>query len=431
MLALRRVAARSLLGARSCSSVNESAVIGDIIETVTAAAQKEVPWFLNEMPSAYFRQVPPALRQSHLRAITALSAQGISVPEVKLANADGRGLTFISDGQAGARNQLVERQLASLSSDVGLNRVLLFGSNDGRLGLSVYETYDVEQGSDARMFGAAGADTPTAAAEAEARETFSEYVARLASDATFAQEEAAKAASDSMGAFCASAGGGGVGLDDFLARCPSSYVVGATPWLLHKQMGMYNQVVGTDDVAVDVSRYAGAAAAGAENALLTLALPETTPRAAITRATTLLTLHGLELQRAQVDTIAGDGGGSSVTLLRTVVRPLDGDFLDFEAVALVRDAARLKWVDDKCLQLASGTSLDLLEAEVASGLADLSLAVLDHPLLSRNHVHERLLSREVSEVAGTLARLVLARFDPAAPLAEERYDVQLADALKV
>ena len=72
---------------RSCSSVNESAVIGDIVETVTAAAQKEVPWFLNEMPSAYFRQVPPALRQSHLRAITALSAQGILVPEVKLANA--------------------------------------------------------------------------------------------------------------------------------------------------------------------------------------------------------------------------------------------------------------------------------------------------------------------------------------------------------
>ena len=43
-------------------------------------------------------------------------------------------------------------------------------------------------------------------------------------------------------------------LDRFISRCRYGYVVDALPRLLHKQMWMYHQVVGTDNVAVDIER---------------------------------------------------------------------------------------------------------------------------------------------------------------------------------
>ena len=146
-------------------------------------------------------------------------------------------------------------------------------------------------------------------------------------------------------------------MDDFLSRCLSSYVVshGQTPWLLRRQKRLYEEVAGSDDMAVELSRYGGSAVQpltgaraeaaanliGSGNALLTLAIPETTPREALRRTIALLNLHGLELQRAQVDVVnEHNDGGAPVTLLRAVVSPRDGDLLQDEAAVLVGDAAR-------------------------------------------------------------------------------------------
>ena len=113
-------------------------------------------------------------------------------------------------------------------------------------------------------------------------------------------------------------------LDAYLARCSSSYVTShaSTPNLLHDQMELYRAVAGGDDMAVLLNRYDGEAVRGADNALLTLAIPQTTARKAINRAIGLLNLHGMELQRAQVEAIPD--GDADITLLRTVIRPLEG-----------------------------------------------------------------------------------------------------------
>jgi len=140
----------------------------------------------------------------------------------------------------------------------------------------------------------------------------------------------------------------------------------------------------------------------------------------------------MELQRAQVDCITGTEG-EFVTLLRTVVRPLDGDLQQAEADALVRDAARLKWVSDWSFSLAGASEggLSLLEAEVSLGLADLSLSLLDHPLLSRQSVRERLQRPDVQPITSALARTFLARFDPdeKQTLSEQQYDKALVSIL--
>ena len=85
--------------ARACStSQSQESVITALVSSIETAARREVPWFAKQMPPAYFRQVPAGRRDAHLRAITALAAQGISVPEVQLRDPTGKGFTFITDG---------------------------------------------------------------------------------------------------------------------------------------------------------------------------------------------------------------------------------------------------------------------------------------------------------------------------------------------
>ena len=81
--------------------------------------------------------------------------------------------------------------------------------------------------------------------------------------AKFAAAEAAQENADALGAHAAPRRRPRVELkmDDYLSRCPSSYVVshGQTPWLLRRQKRLYEEVAGSDDMAVELSRYGGSA----------------------------------------------------------------------------------------------------------------------------------------------------------------------------
>jgi hypothetical protein len=122
------------------------------------AAQREVPWFLANMPKAYFRSVGQSKQQRHLRAITALSSEQINVPEVVLQ--DGNEYTFISsESPLGASS--VARQIAQLPAAAAINSVQLFSSNDKRLSLNIFST---ERDADLRRFSGAS-DEEKAAAE--------------------------------------------------------------------------------------------------------------------------------------------------------------------------------------------------------------------------------------------------------------------------
>ena len=413
---------------RMCSSSahdRQKQVIGNLVMDIGDAAKRVVPWFLDTMPSAYFRQVAPARREAHLRAITAFSTQGIRVPEVQLRDTSGKGFTFIKAHDQGdmehgcSLNEVVLRQLEALPADLGLRRVLIFQSTDGRLGLNVFDTIAPGDATESRRFGAPGADATELASEAAAVDFIREYASRRADGSPFAASESQNEASELLASHgLRHSGCADLSLDDFLARCPSSYVLGhaSTAWLLHRQKRMYGAVAGGDDMAVMLDRYDGPllpeGESGSGQMLLTLAIPKATARKAIHRTLLLLNLHQMEMQRAQVDTIAD--GDDDVVLLRTVVRPLERTLTPDDCNALVHDASRLKWVSDWSFSLANSSSggLTLLEAEVALGLGDLSLALLDHPLLSRQDVRERLHTADVQDIAAKLAKAFLARFDP-------------------
>ena len=326
----------------------------------------------------------------------------------------------------------MSRQLATLPAEESIQRVQLFSSLDDRLSLHIFTTADANAADEARF------DARASDAEREAAARHQAYVRDLLSGA-FLREPAGRHAPPLSGLTWHT-------LEAFLGRCPASYVTSHVPRLLVKQRHLYELVAGTDDVAVDLERLAASSdAREPPSALLTLATRGVTPRGVMRRVLPLLDMHDLSLHRAAVHTIAEpDESEERVTLLRTVVRPkrsrdpsaaqralaANAPPAEWERLieAFRRDAQRCKWVPDRALELAaaSGGAVQLLESEVVVALADVSLAVLDHPLLTKSTVHELLCKTHVTPHAAALSRLLISRFDAHAPLSADALEAALS-----
>ncbi|KOO34829.1 glu leu phe val dehydrogenase [Chrysochromulina tobinii] len=364
---------------------DSTAVIAELATLQQRASAREVPWFLANMPQSYFRHVSAPLRSKHLQAITAVCSDGVQVPDVMLK--DGGEFTFLSSEtkQMGrTKTAAVARELDSLPSGTDLQSVRLFSSKDGRLGLHLFSTV-AEQEAEPRF----AAATPE---ERAAEQVMHGYLSELLAG-SFTSEAAGRHTPPESSLTNRSAK---ASLDAFLRRCPSSYVTSHKPRLLLKQRHLCESIAGTDDVAVDIERLPASFALGEdESTLLTLATHGMSARAALRRILALLDVHGLNLYRAAV-TIIDD-------------RPSDGACADAGT------------------SIAPG-SISLLEAEVAVGLADLALAVVDHPIFTRPYVYETLLRPRVLPHANELARLFIRRFDPTDIFASAALDTALLAA---
>jgi len=446
-------------------------LIAELTEHHRTAAKQEVPWFLANMPDDYFRLVEGRSQRRHLRALTSLRSERITVPEVMLTNDAQTRWTFIASGK-GDGTATVYRQISALPDTKSLRRVLLFTSNDERLSLNIYDISSGEaatgDGLPRFVLGAKATDE-----EQAARDRVTKYAGMLPessmrngsaySSPTKATEQPAsphspKEGPNSTQSITVSLADGHEKLtmppspakrlgqrerDTFMSRCSSAYVVGQLPRLIHKQMLMYKRVAGTEQVAVDVEEASvgvdwALEEGGVDGTLITVALTGVSPKAALRRMLGLLELYGLELKRAQVDTVDDPSGSPSgdgyVTLLRTLTKPAEGKppLTSEDWTRLSRDTSRIKWVDDPALRMAveSGGAVSLLQAETMSALADLALSILDHPLLSRKHVHERLRWADVQPHAAKLGCLLLSRFDPAKAMDEAEFTSAIDVAVK-
>ena len=144
--ACRRVLSTATRSVAAAARPDVSELTAILEQQQREAAKQIVPWFVEQMPDSYFRQVSAEAQRGHLRAITAFSAQGFSVPELALT--DGGMHTFLNNKAAAASapqgTSRVEEQLKSLPADAELNRVLLYQSADGELSLNMFETGGTE-----------------------------------------------------------------------------------------------------------------------------------------------------------------------------------------------------------------------------------------------------------------------------------------------
>jgi hypothetical protein len=59
-------------GALDIQRVTQQAMIHELVQQQTNTIQSVVPWFLQNMPPAYFHQVPEKYRIDHIKAIAAI-----------------------------------------------------------------------------------------------------------------------------------------------------------------------------------------------------------------------------------------------------------------------------------------------------------------------------------------------------------------------
>jgi hypothetical protein len=91
-------------------NVTRKAMIYELIHQQTETIENVVPWFLENMPASYFRQVPERFRMDHIKAIAAVKDANMDLYlNLQAHLPDGRQvLTFIRPGTtAGTLLQMV------------------------------------------------------------------------------------------------------------------------------------------------------------------------------------------------------------------------------------------------------------------------------------------------------------------------------------
>ncbi|KAF0687443.1 Aste57867_20807 [Aphanomyces stellatus] len=369
------------------------------------SAAKTVPWFLDNMPAAYFRAITKEDRLQHLNALTALvNAQQ---PEVMLSSPDNKVFSYIRTGDLypGLLSDIIDQ----LPKDNGnLARVKIFSSLDDTLAVDVFRF-----GKQDPFLG----NTPE---EKEARNAIQAYVKDIQAGKYAGVEGVpAPAAYFSEEA-----------VDEFLSLANSMYVKYSSPRRLANQIALFHRVRGTEGVAFAVEH--GWESKNEENKLsggqvpqtmITLACANVLTKHMLQRAATYLGLKNLNVRRAHLDVLDDRKNGSgTVSMIRILVSPSEEDFrkntpLDWKQIEY--DLRYLKWLDDKPLNIAlAHKHVDIPHAEIIVTYAHMLhgiLAKVDPYAYSLPRIFELLNHPTNVGLAASIADLFLERFDPNAP----------------
>ena len=124
------------------------ALIHDMSMRQMQNASKVVPWFLENMPASYFRQVHEDLRGQHLTVVSAmreLNQSGLTIKITK-SNDDGtHDYSFLTSGESGDSSSRVNsgflyKQIKEVVEPNGfqLSRVKVFSSMDKSVDINVF-----------------------------------------------------------------------------------------------------------------------------------------------------------------------------------------------------------------------------------------------------------------------------------------------------
>ncbi|DAZ94639.1 TPA: hypothetical protein N0F65_010726 [Lagenidium giganteum] len=387
------------------------------------AANKTVPWFLENMPAAYFRAIGESERLQHLNAITALiHAQQ---PEVMLRSSDNKVFSYIRSGAN--YPGLLANVMAHLPKNVDggeLARVKIFTSLDDTLGLDIFR------------FGFQEPFKGVNAEEKSARDNIQKFVADIQAGkykgkdgypqpAAYFEPEA---------------------VDKFLLRCNAMYVKFSNPRRIAQQMALFYRVKGTEGVAVDVehgwenrSEENKLSGGNTPQTMLTIAASNVVARSSIQKAVTYLGLCNLNVVRAHLDVVndATDGNGH-VALIRILVSPSEDALakkVDFDWNKIAGDLKYLKWVDDKPINLnMKHPEIGLSRAEIIYAYANMLHGVLakkDPFAYSLNRIIEVLEHPQHLPLATQVADLFNEKFDPSRTKLTDSEIADKADAIKV
>lgn len=175
-------------------------------------------------------------------------------------------------------------------------------------------------------------------------------------------------------------------MEDYLSRVSSSYVSLTPPNYFLLQNHLFNQVKGTDDVAVHIQTEPVDGSSNGPSAWITIAASNVLSEVLLQQSSMLLATRNLDINRAHLDTVSDPSlsipdcpQSGYVTLLRILVSE-EPSIQHSQSItqpefqsALIADLKQLKWLDQITLNLGltSHPSLGLGKAEIITGLCSM------------------------------------------------------------
>lgn len=361
------------------------ALTDDVIGGLRETAEEVIPWFLSQMPQMYFQDTNRATQVTHLRAIIAAKASNRPI-KLTLRSEDGGEWTSMRPSDyPGVLAEIVQE----LPDDRWLRAAKIHTAMDGNLVLDTFE------------FGDAVPFDPSDAKQAAKLEQTIEYAADFGMEYT--PEE----------------------ITAHFHRCSAEYVLTLTPLRLCNHLELFKRVSGTDGSEVTLEPEEDPRACR-----IVVAAGNATTRTMLERIAIRLSRSQINIRRAYLDVINDEKFGW-ISILGFVVNGPDGKPIDprselWEDVR--RDLARLKWLDQRVLELSyRNPSLNTVTAEIIVALCHMCHQVL----VKRNpfafnpdrliQMAERNFARSTS-----IAKLFLDRFDPEGPTPDGEFEKRCA-----
>ena len=317
----------------STNEIESSHLVHAITERLSSTIKDVVPWFVEQMPAPYFRDISTEAREEHLSALIAAKSSDQPV-SLTLRSADDAVWTFINDtDRPGLLADLVDR----LPPARPLNSAHIYTAEDSQIVIDVFsfrksKPFDMDA--------------------VELQAAYERFVSAMPEFAPHLTEE-------SIRAHC--------------ENCRSDYINAVSGKRFFKHLDMYRSVAGTERVTTHVE----AVDSVPGYARLMIAAANADPTSLFRRTARYLSSRGIDVRRAYLESM-GPPDGTQVSMLSLVVVDSKRDMVNAErpaTVALRHDLARLVWLDQRVLKRAnefvSEETSSLTQCEVLVALSDL------------------------------------------------------------
>lgn len=375
----------------SLQKVTTQALIHEITIQNFEVASTVVPWFLKNMPAAYFRQTEPDLRKHHLKAIQAIkdlkdSNLSLKMDTKNVLNEITNTTYIASDASS---KGLLSTQMSSLKIPSGsyLSQVKVFSSLDNDLALNIFSFQKISEINSVP----ATSDDAKQIFELMEGIMLGQYAHDTSYDYAIENNLLTKEK-----------------LLEYLTRVSSVYVQSTQPRQFLQQYSLFHQVKGSDSVAVEVQSFntwtslktevseagmsTNSSSSGSNNTMawITIAAANVIPDDLLKQSSMILAARNLDINRAQLDIVQDETSlvsdvphSGHVSMIRLLVS-LDPSVHSTQFIAQLKsDFKRLKWLDDETLKLGliRHPQLGLQKAEVITAIC----SMLHGPLSKMNN----------------------------------------------
>ncbi|GKY98341.1 hypothetical protein MPSEU_000791700 [Mayamaea pseudoterrestris] len=396
--------------------VTRKAIVYELAQQSTRSLEEVVPWFLDNMPSAYFRQVHEQYRNQHLKSITAVKEAGMDMYlNLKTQLPDGRQvLTFIRPGTAAGTLLRMVEELPWKHNDADylpLTRILVFSAKDESMSLNMF------------VYGVKNMALPGHFDELEAGRNILDYAAAVQRGDVSELEPNPLYEPEPM--------------KEFLQRCTENYIraLANEPRRFLTQRALIEQVSGTEGTRVYIEP-AESEDGGEGSYWVDVAVANSLPQVALENVCRLLFHHHFDVTRSRLD-IVNDGDNGTVTILRMLAAPVSGKEITVDTFEMLqRELKRAKWLDPLTMELFFDKykHLGVARAEIITAFGSLL-----HPIMakenamafSKANILATICSERFMPYSEAVADLFVDRFNPNNPLSDADFKLRCNEIIQL